>query len=993
MKATRQVFIYCWLIVLLVCHHCVWGQDGVDIVVNEAIKQYNNAEYTQAVESFSSILASKQGVSSYTKAKCLTWRGESWYYLGEQKKSFDDYLAAADIIDCQFTGNKDTVSFYPMILQSLGYWYCYYNKGEDRLKTYESFYNYAANLKSDSLLIESQYLLALVYNDAGDWDRALTYGRGAYDLAVKRSDTIQTIWCMGALAETYQAKGDFDTALGWISHGLNLFRGVKWSRSDTTLVASIYGQLATICDEKQQRDSVHYYLDKAIELRQNLYKKDLHPELLIVQYKKIRVLLGEERWDEASNILDKIIAAYKVEKGKQPIRAYYYRGIVHLRKQEYIKGEEVVNAALKATDENDAYYEKIVLLYADILANINENNAALKRLEDISERNKNGKVTYLPGSRSKASITDVLSNIERRAEVLMTIAHNLQDKTYAQYCLNTVLYADSLIMELRKGYYDNSSRRWISKNAKKIYTLGVEATHFLLKEETSPILYNYAFEFIEKNKSLLLAEYLSSTQNHPSILIPNDSIKKERRLLWGMEQSRVNKNNKAKDSIGEFEKTKEQLDHLLAWMQETDPAYFELKYRTPLASLEETKQELLGDDEWMVQYLLGDDYLYTFLFNKKGEKYLLQKKISKAAHQKVLDFQYDIYYQKQDWHLNARELYSILLENVIDIAGPNSALVIVPEGILGYTAFGILLKEDVTKTQIGQYKDYPYVLMDHQLRYCFSASVMLQADKYKKKGNGKVLALSPSGYKYKSHLFPESMRKTIEKVSALPRANEVIDVLSTKWQGDYFYNEMATEQILKEQISEYSVIHLATHTSTGKEDPLKGKLLFYPGDTLFYDGFLHLYEILGWTLEADLLVLSGCKTGVGVLQEGDGLGSTARTFAQAGCSNTVMSLWSIKDYTSAEILSDFYRQVEANKAVDQSLRESKISFLKNCNDLYSHPYFWGGLIYNGDKELYLTDTLNPATRIYPQWLYYGSIILGLLCLLFIYMILSNKSST
>ena len=99
-------------------------------------------------------------------------------------------------------------------------------------------------------------------------------------------------------------------------------------------------------------------------------------------------------------------------------------------------------------------------------------------------------------------------------------------------------------------------------------------------------------------------------------------------------------------------------------------------------------------------------------------------------------------------------------------------------------------------------------------------------------------------------------------------------------------------------------------------------------------------------LQADLVVLSACNTGLGRHQKGEGIMSLGRAFAYAGCPNIVMSLWQADDYATSELMKMYYRYLKEGFDKGQSLQKARAEYLATQDQL--HPYFWGSFILIGD---------------------------------------------
>lgn len=96
------------------------------------------------------------------------------------------------------------------------------------------------------------------------------------------------------------------------------------------------------------------------------------------------------------------------------------------------------------------------------------------------------------------------------------------------------------------------------------------------------------------------------------------------------------------------------------------------------------------------------------------------------------------------------------------------------------------------------------------------------------------------------------------------------------------------------------------------------------------------------------MALSACKTGLGELKRGGEIFGLKRSFMLAGVEGLLMSLWSVPDKETKEIMTDFYERVLANNPKRDSFTQSQLKMLKSAkNTSYRHPYYWASFEYIG----------------------------------------------
>ncbi len=157
----------------------------------------------------------------------------------------------------------------------------------------------------------------------------------------------------------------------------------------------------------------------------------------------------------------------------------------------------------------------------------------------------------------------------------------------------------------------------------------------------------------------------------------------------------------------------------------------------------------------------------------------------------------------------------------------------------------------------------------------------------------------------------------------------------------------ATEAEFRQIASVHNYIHLATHGYVVSDALRCGLVLAKTGETMETDGILTTAEIFGLQLNAELVVLSACQTGLGEISS-DGVAGLSRAFLYAGVSSLIVSLWTVSDEVTQELMVKFYEElaVDGNKA--RALRAAQLATMKIKK--YSHPKDWAGFVLVGQPR-------------------------------------------
>ena len=110
-----------------------------------------------------------------------------------------------------------------------------------------------------------------------------------------------------------------------------------------------------------------------------------------------------------------------------------------------------------------------------------------------------------------------------------------------------------------------------------------------------------------------------------------------------------------------------------------------------------------------------------------------------------------------------------------------------------------------------------------------------------------------------------------------------------------------------------------------------------------YDNILYTGEIYNLKINAELVTLSACETGMGKIAEGEGLLGFSRAFMFAGAKNLLLSLWKVDDTSTSQLMSNFYsNHLENEMPLAESLAQAKKQLIHGTK--FSHPYFWAPFV-------------------------------------------------
>ena len=194
--------------------------------------------------------------------------------------------------------------------------------------------------------------------------------------------------------------------------------------------------------------------------------------------------------------------------------------------------------------------------------------------------------------------------------------------------------------------------------------------------------------------------------------------------------------------------------------------------------------------------------------------------------------------------------------------------------------------------------------------------------------------------------------------SALPKLSRLS---ATDWEADRIASlasdskvvsnfAASREAALGSALGEYRFIHFATHAVINPENPDLSAIALSQVDERGrpLNGLLSTQDIHHLKLKAELVVLSACRTGLGKDAPGEGLLSLTRGFLSSGAARVIVTLWSIEDQATAEMMSRFYRRMLGPQAMTPAaaLRATQEEMWREGR--WGAPYYWGGFALQGD---------------------------------------------
>ena len=435
-----------------------------------------------------------------------------------------------------------------------------------------------------------------------------------------------------------------------------------------------------------------------------------------------------------------------------------------------------------------------------------------------------------------------------------------------------------------------------------------------------------AFQFVERSKSRTLIDLLERNLETVWDTGADDSPRLQRirkiREELNIFYSRLNEIGAARPTGDtatqeEIARREQELVELLREVGSEKSGWATLQ-SMKIPDVEEV-QAMLQADEVLVEYYTIGDRFQAFIISRnkfeivrnltttstvrtalKGFTFQLSKFHLQAAY---LESHAQLLLKAIQYHL--RELYRHLIEPIQDKLDRPS-LIFVPHHVLHYVPFHAL------------YDGANYLVDAYAVSRGASASVLkiCREKKIQRTEQDLVLAVA-------DEMTPHINEEVAALRALLPK-------------GLFFVGREAREDKLRRYGPTAGKLHIAAHGIFRADNPMFSSLKLG-------DSWLNLFDIFNLQLGAELTVLSACETGMSAVWEGDELLGLARGFLYAGTPSLVVSLWTVNDRSTAQLMRRFYEALHRGASKTRALQEA----ILEIKAAFPHPYHWAPFILMG----------------------------------------------
>jgi CHAT domain-containing protein/tetratricopeptide (TPR) repeat protein len=439
-----------------------------------------------------------------------------------------------------------------------------------------------------------------------------------------------------------------------------------------------------------------------------------------------------------------------------------------------------------------------------------------------------------------------------------------------------------------------------------------------------------------------------------------DRISNIQRALWqeGVSPQREQLLKKdltaAEDALEEFQ----------LQARHSNPQYGNLKHAAPL-NVERIQREVLQPGTALIEYFVGEDKSFAWLVSNEKISYAFMPP-GKELQKQIADYRRLIAERSADsskrspdsFAAQSRQLYHILVKPFEHDLSNIRNLIIVPDSSLAYVPFETLLADAAAPAKSPE---APFLLERFAIVYAPSASALaaIRTAAPASAARGLIAIGDPVYYEDE----PEQARapgKSTNPIASVDRGlelrrlpytrTEVNDIAGLFSPADrkVFLGADASEKNVKaEKLDAFRYLHFATHGIVDEERPARSGVILSLKGNEKEDGVLQVMEIMRLKLNADVVTLSACRTGMGRIIGGEGVLGLTRAFLYAGSRSVVASLWNVNDTATAELMKSFYANLKKGEPKDEALRQAKLSLLRGKQARWRHPYYWAPFVLVG----------------------------------------------
>lgn len=784
----------------------------------------------------------------------------------------------------------------------------------------------------------------------------------------------------------YQNIGAYHLQLGDIEQGQKY---TKQAAQYADINPQIYLNLAFVYLSLKEFDKASSYLFKKLKLEDFSRKSINYAYLLYGRGLYFQHSLNSNDYESSINYLNEAANFFKSLNKNWWIKAKYQLGVSYTKNKEYEKGKNEFLAIINQLEQQKNTNPEDLVLYQNALGELYTTQrepdidaALLAYQKAINFSLKKPKLANNIDINSTPSINSLkltnfaLAPITSKGRLLIEQYELAENKNIKQLelAISTLELGVQVIDTLRydfSGSYNGIQK--MNDDFFSVFDYLMKGYTLMAKASNNLNVWNEkAFELTEKSRAYLLWHSIAKRNFKTYDNLSDKDIENIYALnsFQGRKHSDLDMLSKERkqNKVEEYESLKKSNSWVLDYFPKNNQS----------VSISDTRN-LIANNQAIIKYYVVDTMLYTFLISKDIFKIYKQplSLITSTAHcldtlvrrHPNLDTD-DIPPSKsreeeQRFVAKSYQLYQMILEKPLkeltELSSNINRLIVIPVDSLQHISFDFLITEPYLNNRSTLFKEQNYLIKKYAISVVSSVKILEELNQIDAAIKSSEVAIFAPSYSNGADKNDKSnnqnddkakdCKKLFEKgVDTLdftePRAiKEVFGVAeNTYWEG-----KTATKQTFKEYTNnkDLAVVYCSMHGCVD-DNPKNSRLLF--ADASSYDDtsrVLLLSEIHRLNINAKLIVLSACETGIGLdNSKSEGFSSVAKNFQGAGCPSIVMSRWNVRgNAITLHITKVFSENIKKGLPVDVALQEAKKSlFEQNYDDEAFLPYYWSVLV-------------------------------------------------
>ena len=831
----------------------------------------------------------------------------------------------------------------------------------------------------------SLYNLALLYNAQGRYSEAEPLYQEALTMRKRlyAQDHLSVATSLNNLAALYNAQGRYSEAESLYSEALTMKK--RLYPKDHPSVATGLGSLALLYENQGRYSEAEPLYQEVLAMRKRLYPED-HPSVAGSLNNLAALYNAQGEYDKAEPLYEEALAMRKRLYPKDHpsiVGSLNNLALVYENQGRYLEAETLYNKAFAMIKQLFPNDHPFVATSLNNLAELYRNQGRYSEAEPLYQEALAIRKKLFPDKHP--SVATSLNNLGIFYQGQQQYTQALKHLTQASEIEEAIIAENLLIGS------EQQKQQFLDLFRNKTYTL---ISFHLQTVPHNQKAANLALTTILRRKGRILDamgqtiqtlrdqldttsqelfSQLASTQSQLASLstrpLPNNPSQRKQTKTQQQQLAEQIRILEGKLSVRSAEFRQQTAPVNISAVQNAIPsnaALIEFIEYKPFNSLA-PQGERYGEPHYAVYILLPDGQIK---WQDLGKASLIDAQIKSLRYQIANPLA-----KIESTKSAARELDEMLMAPVRKLIGDATHLLISPDSSLNLVTFAALVDEQ-----------NQYLVENYRITYLSSGRDLLRLQLHQEQTSSTpVLLANPTfdapgvdnNQLIASRTTKLKQRKDRGRRSVGLAELDFEPLPGTKVEGEKIARlipqlttlteQQASENNLKRQQSP-RFLHLATHgffvappkkdpniinqdeSSLSTENPLLRSGLALAGfnqrQSGREDGVLTALEVTGLNLRGTrLVVLSACETGLGDVQAGEGVYGLRRAFTLAGAESQLMSLWSVSDKGTQELMVAYYQRLQAGEERGEALRQVQLEMLQN--EKLQHPFFWAAFIPSG----------------------------------------------